>query len=671
MKKIYNTKLSFILTIASAAAVLAACCLLTPACRRKRPVSPPDKKTAITADSASPEKFASWLQKDFSPEKQLIASIRQALASHTQINKLPPRLNINLERSCAWVAVTLFQQGAEPIRWISKRKTGVETINRIIAQLLENKRLTDFQIDDPNKCRILLEVITEEHPHDVNRLQTTRFDENRFEPGITGLKLIYDNKTHLYMPTDAAVYGDMTIPQVFNRLSKKIGVAKQTNKISRRIATLRKLPIQWSIVKSVAFVSYGNDILPLYRGYPVPVKFSDETISEMVRSSARWLVENMTHDGKFLYYYDGVRDSVIDHAHPNRTIEDNYYNILRHSGGVIALLRAYELEKKDEYLLAAKKALDYQVRQTREHSYKGRQAYYLFDNQKAKLGGSGIGLVALLRYRQTTGDTKYDPYIFGLANHLLSRIDDDGEMIGYYIHPNFNNGKPIISPTPEEKKQLFSFYYPGEALLGLALFEHQMPLSDEMRKEVRDGSKKALDFLVFARPVKYADMFEPLPSDGWLMQAIEEWSVDPEFQKKEYLDFVFNDANKLISNMYNAKNSPYYDYPGAFFYNYGDHAYVDSARAEGLVAAYFLAKRLQRDDLASHILENCKIVAASLMYSYNSDESVYMHKFPPKSIGSFRFKLTRHWVRVDTAQHAICFFTRLLFAVQQDKPLSD
>jgi len=52
------------------------------------------------------------------------------------------------------------------------------------------------------------------------------------------------------MPTDAAVYGDMTISHVFNRISRKVGVAKQTNKISGRIAALRKLPIEWSVSKA-------------------------------------------------------------------------------------------------------------------------------------------------------------------------------------------------------------------------------------------------------------------------------------------------------------------------------------------------------------------------------------------------------------------------------------
>jgi len=662
MRKASVLRLLFIPAVLTAVAVM----VLVPglACRSKRPSAPVGDETTVHNHAVSAEEFAGWLERDFSPERELLSSIRHALVNHTRVDELPSGLNVDLERKCAWVSITLFEGGIEQIRWITKRRTGLESINRAVERLRKYERFSEFHVADADMCRIMLEVITEEHPLDIGRLNVSRFDKNRFEPGITGFKLIYEGKTYLYMPTEAAVYGHMTIAQALNHISKKVGVAKQTNKISKRVKILTKLPIEWSVIKSVAFISYGEDVLPLYRGYPVPVKVSRDKLFELTGRAARWLYDNMDEDGRFLYYYDGVRDSIIDHAHPKRTEEDNYYNILRHSGGVLALLRAYELTGRDEYLVAADKAIGYLVKQTREHAYQGRKAYYVFYNQKAKLGGTGVGLVAILRYRQITKDTKYDDYIFGMANHLLSRIDEDGEMIGYYIHPGFNNGQPLISPSPEQKRQLFSFYYPGEALLGLALFEREMPLSEEMRREVRDDAKRALDFLIFVRPVRYADMFEPLPSDGWLMQAIEEWSAEPEFQKSEYLDFVFNDANQMISHMYNDDNSPYYDYPGGFYYHYGDHVYVDSARAEGLIAAYYLAKRVGRERLAENLLDSCKLVARSLMYSYNSKESTYMHKFPDKSVGTFRFKLTRHWVRVDTAQHAICFFVRLLSAMQ-------
>lgn len=612
--------------------------------------------------------YDDWFSRDFSAEKRLFDSIRYALSKERQIRKLP-RINIDLNPSYAWVAISLFRDGAKPIRWISKRNTPVETVNRIIYKLRENERISGFAVRDPNKCKIMLEVVTKEYPVDVNNVTVSEFGDNRFEPGITGFKLKYKGENYIYMPTDATVYSHLSLRQTLNYLSKKIGIAKKTNKISERIKLLKSLPIKWTMIESAAFVTYGKEVIPLYRGYPVPVEFSAERIVEMSKASVDWAVDNMYEDGRFLYYYDGVRDTVIDHMHPGRSLENNYYNVLRHNGGIIVLLKMYELTEDKKYLTAAKRAIGFLIEQLKKQKYENETAYYAYFNKKAKLGGSGTALVALMNYYKLTKDKQYNEFIYGLAQHILSRVAEDGEMIGYYIHPEFNVGRPILSPTEDEKKQLFSFYYPGEALLGLALFERYMDLPDDYRKQVRDTAEKALDFLVKDRPVKYAELFEPLPSDGWLMQAIEEWSYDKEFQKSEYLDFVFSDAMQMISHMYTEENSVYYDYPGTFYYHFGDHAYPDGARAEGLIAAYYLAVKTGRGEAAEKILESCKTAAKSLMLLYNSKESTYMHRFPDKSIGTFRFKFTRQWVRIDTVQHTACFFIRLYRAVKQQKVL--
>ena len=56
-------------------------------------------------------------------------------------------------------------------------------------------------------------------------------------------------------------------------------------------------------------------------------------------------------------------------------------------------------------------------------------------------------------------------------------------MLGYYIHPQFNDGKALINPPDAIKKELFSFYYPGEALLGLALYYQYIKNIDADLKE--------------------------------------------------------------------------------------------------------------------------------------------------------------------------------------------
>ena len=606
--------------------------------------------------------FSIWLKKDFSPEEKLFKQIRSSLITGEEV-AVTGKLNIPFDPEVSWCGITLFQAGERPLRYLSKRNSLEATINRTISKLRERERFNQFHLKDSKRTRILLEVVTEETAVEFDDVTANKFSPNRFEPGITGMKLKHkDGSVIFYMPTDATVYSHLSLTHALNYIAKKTYIGKKTNKISKRIELLEKEPYRYFIIKSVSFISYEDSIIPLYRGYPVPIDDSDDNILRTTRKSVDWIMGNMGKDGKFLYYYDGVRDTVVDHAHPTRSENNLYYNSLRHSGGTITLLRMYELSKEIKYLVAAKKSLQFIIDNLRERQLQGEKAYYLYYNEKAKLGGTGVALVALMRYYMATGDDRYNETMAGMARHLVSQIDDNGEFIGYYIHRDYNGGKPIINPSDAIKKQLFSFYYPGEALMGLALYTREMQLPEHEEDAIKKASMKAMDWLVKTRPVKYPNFFKPLPSDGWLMQAIEEWSLDSDFFKKPYLDFVFNDARKMIDHMYNKDNSPYYDYPGAFFYNYGDHAYVDGARAEGLISAYYLALRLGKKEEANYIYSNMQAVVRSLFFTHSSSRSSYMYRYPEKGVGTFRFKLTRQWIRVDSVQHTACFLIRLLLA---------
>jgi hypothetical protein len=116
--------------------------------------------------------------------------------------------------------------------------------------------------------------------------------------------------------------------------------------------------------------------------------------------------------------------------------------------------------------------------------------------------------------------------------------------------------------------------------------------------------------------------------------------------------------------MYKKDDSPFIDYEGGHYYNFGDHYYPDGARSEGLIGAYWLAKKLNVEDIASKILEACKKTALSQMVLYNSEKNNYAHKNPKMSVGAIRFKATRQWVRVDSIQHVACFYFRLYEALK-------
>lgn len=608
------------------------------------------------------DKERAFFEQDFSAVNKVLQRVRKSLITGENLSITDLDLSdiINFDRAETLVYITLFQSGQKFIRYGSKRQDFQSTLNRDVEMLRKNKKFSDFDVSDEVKCRIMLEYVIDRHPVSPTKLNSVHFDNSRFEIGINGLELRKDGISYYYMPTDAITLSHMGLRSVLETLVRKTPIAKLSNSRSKRLEILsQSKDYEYYLFRSRAFITYKNDCIPLYRGNVRYTEFSYDVLYNQVIKSADWLLANMYDDGRFLYYYDCCDDTYKDHEHPTRPENNLYYNDLRHCGGIIALIRAYELTSDEKYIKAAKKAVDWSISISKSHDTQWGKAYYAFYNRKAKLGGTGVLLVAMMQYRSFTGDKSYDEYIKGYTRHVMSRVYKNGEILGYYIHPQFQNGQPLINMTDEERKETFSFYYPGEALLGLALFANNFLDDEDLAKEVRKIGKKALDWIVDERPHIYADLFTALPSDAWLMQAIEEWCKDKDFQKQNYINFVFTDAATMVEKTYRHDDSPYIDYEGGYYYEYGDHYFPDGARSEGLIAAYYLAKYLNMNNLAEKILNACKRVAMCQFHLFNDEINNYSHKNPERSLNSIRFKATRQWVRVDSIQHVSCFFARL------------
>lgn len=608
------------------------------------------------------DKERAFFNQDFFAINEVLQRVRKSLITGENLSITDLDLSdiINFDRAETLVYITLFQSGQKFIRYGSKRQDFQSTLNRDVEMLRKNKKFSDFDVSDEVRCRIMLEYVIDRHPVSPAKLNSVHFDNSRFEIGINGLELRKDGISYYYMPTDAITLSHMGLRSVLETLVRKTPIAKLSNSRSKRLEILsQSKDYEYYLFRSRAFITYKNDCIPLYRGNVRYTEFSYDVLYNQVIKSADWLLANMYDDGRFLYYYDCCDDTYKDHEHPTRPENNLYYNDLRHCGGIIALIRAYELTSDEKYIKAAKKAVDWSISISKSHDTQWGKGYYAFYNRKAKLGGTGVLLVAMMQYRSFTGDKSYDEYIKGYTRHVMSRVYKNGEILGYYIHPQFQNGQPLINMTDEERKETFSFYYPGEALLGLALFANNFLDDEDLAKEVRKIGKKALDWIVDERPHIYADLFTALPSDAWLMQAIEEWCKDKDFQKQNYINFVFTDAATMVEKTYRHDDSPYIDYEGGYYYEYGDHYFPDGARSEGLIAAYYLAKYLNMNNLAEKLLNACKRVAMCQFHLFNDEINNYSHKNPERSLNSIRFKATRQWVRVDSIQHVSCFFARL------------
>lgn len=608
------------------------------------------------------DKEREYFKQDFTVMGTLLKRIRECLVTGKTIrtNDLNLKGILDFQPSSTILYISLFQAGEEFIKYGSVRKDLDTCLNRDIEMLRKHKRFSQFNIKDENVCRIMIEFSTEKIQTTFRRIQQSIFNEDRFEIGINGIELKKDGISYYYMPTDGFTLSHLGLKQALNGVIRKTPIGKMSNRIPERIEILRNTPgWEYFLLKSHAFVTFHDEAIPLYRGNILYPEFSYDILINQFLNTSEWLIDNMYDDGRFLYYYDCKEDNFVDHEHPTRKEDNLYYNDLRHCGGIITLLHAYSLTNDEKFLNSAKKALDYCVSITKEHEFERKKAYYSFLNNKAKLGGTGLFTVSMMKYRIITGDTSYDDFIEGYVNHIISRITKSGELLGYYIHPQYNNGKPLLKVNDKDRKEMFSFYYPGEALLGLALFCNHYDKNKKFVDDVRKRSRKALDWIVDERPKYYQELFTALPSDAWLMQAIEEWCEDESFRKENLINFVFNDAKTMMSKMYSSDDTPYIDYDGGYFYEHGDHYFPDGARSEGLIASYYLAKKLGKNELAKEILSACKRAAKSQFPLYVNEKNNYAHKNPMRSNRTIRFKATRQWVRVDSIQHVACFFIRL------------
>jgi hypothetical protein len=344
----------------------------------------------------------------------------------------------------------------------------------------------------------------------------------------------------------------------------------------------------------------------LLRGYPAVTPANAAALHAAATAGVRWIADHRLPDGRFTYYYDAATDSQRDHEHPARDPGTNpYYNLLRHCGGVITLLlwREYHqataaagnapdgdqrpLESLDTAVSEAiESGIEFYVRQLVSYTAPdGRPAAYAYYNRKAKLGGSGVGLTMLALYQRLFRTGKFLEHVGQLANHLLHEILDSGEFRYYHVYLD----RPV---TEADNRALFSFYYPGEALLGLAHYCQHVCDAESERRAIYDRIHRALRFLFDDRPRIYREHYTNLPADSWLMMAILDlWDV-PEFRRPAYSEPVFQDADRMVDQMYTPSRAPFPDYTGSFFYHYGDHPYPDGARAEGLLAAYLLARKM-------------------------------------------------------------------------------
>ncbi len=234
----------------------------------------------------------------------------------------------------------------------------------------------------------------------------------------------------------------------------------------------------------------------------------DDDSSNLIISQARlaadravqYIVKNTETDGRFVY-----RNSID----PEIQVDESY-NILRHAGTIYAMCGYYDVYPNDELkaaiLLAGSYLQNVAIKPLPEADNDGQSMLAvwsgpeidMYGKDRAKLGGTGLGLVALSCIENIQPGFTSQETLESLARFIKFMQMDDGSFYSFYT-PAYGG----------KDNSHISLFYPGEAMLGLVMLYELYP-----SKEWLDVVSRGLTYLGESRAGS-----DSIPADHWAMIA--------------------------------------------------------------------------------------------------------------------------------------------------------
>ncbi len=224
-----------------------------------------------------------------------------------------------------------------------------------------------------------------------------------------------------------------------------------------------------------------------------------EEIHRAIDQSSSYLQQSLKEDGMFQYSIN--MDPAIN--------DKGGYNILRHAGTIYSLSLAYQLKPDEELKECIARATRYLQQEAIAtvpfHDpmmavWSRPEVNKTKDHFQAKLGGAGLGLVALVSMEDIQPGFTSLATLQSIGHFIMYMQRKDGSFYAKYI--------PSEGGRWDEWQSL---YYPGEAALGLLMLHTKDPSGDWLEAAV-----KALQYLAQTRK----NQSDVLP-DHWALLATE------------------------------------------------------------------------------------------------------------------------------------------------------
>ena len=361
-----------------------------------------------------------------------------------------------------------------------------------------------------------------------------------------------------------------------------------------------------------------------------------DVVQNAINRSTRYLANNTKEDGMFEYRIN---------MDPTIKVKQKY-NILRHAGAIYAMSMYYQLDPDVNIKSAIERASRY-LRDKSIHPVWGRDNLLaVWSNPEvnrsgkplqAKLGGTGLGLLALLSIEKIHPGFTPLPDLQSLGRFIVYMQKEDGSFYSKYIH---------LMGGRLDKWQ--SLYYPGEAALGLLML-YEKDASDVWI----ESAAKALTYLARSRENR-----TNIPADHWALLATEKMlSLENIDKLPVSRELLINHAIRICETILQSqiKNPERPKYDGGF--SEDGRTTPTATRLEGLQAAVSF---LPTNHEIGKRIDSAVSRGISFLLRAQISEGEFIGAFPravdkieqdiPKA-DQFNRRATE--VRIDYVQHAL------------------
>ncbi|MDM8522231.1 hypothetical protein QUF80_02570 [Desulfococcaceae bacterium HSG8] len=375
-----------------------------------------------------------------------------------------------------------------------------------------------------------------------------------------------------------------------------------------------------------------------------------DAVKSAISRSAGYLADNTEKNGMFKYRIN---------MDPATEVKERY-NILRHAGTIYAMCMYYQLYPDVNLQSAIERAGRY-LRDEAIHPIPGRDDMLAVWSEpevnrsgkplQAKLGGTGLGLVALLSLENIRPGFTPLSDLQSLGRFIVYMQKEDGRFYSKFIPSKGGRW---------DKWQ--SLYYPGEAALGLLML-YEKDASDVWI----ESAAKALAYMARSRKNR-----TDIPADHWALLATKKMlSLENKDELPVSRNLLISHAVRICDTILQSQivNPERPEYDGGF--SKDGRTTPTATRLEGLQAALSF---LPPNHKVRKWIESSVTLGIAFLLRAQIIEGEFVGAFP-RAVGKIsknipnadKFNRRSTEVRIDYVQHALSAMIQYLHLMNDKK----